>query len=369
LAVDSQGGVVAVGTVTAPVTPDGVSLTPREGATPFVLRLDAQGHVSSGAVVDALPHGDAWLLVATGPGDDVTVAGPADGGGGSFRENAPVGAPFVARVSMTGVVRWTRPLPGQRVTGLAVAPDGAIAFAGILKEPAGTETAVVARWSADGESIWQKTLGDLAPEGNVHWPALVRGVAVDSAGAVVVVGSVEPWGPNIGHLDLGQGPVNPHGESGFVAKFSPAGQVLWSRGITYSEPYAVTVGGDTLAMVGDARCGSADIAPFVMAVDAATGAERWARWMPREGLKRMSAGRVAVTTDGTVAFTEWGGNAQVLVGGVDRSPATAWSRLLYTGNDGPAPRPPLVWAPSGLVVLPTRDRPRKDIGRVIGLVK
>ncbi|MGH7296359.1 MAG: hypothetical protein ACRELB_15575, partial [Polyangiaceae bacterium] len=70
-------GLVAVGTVTGPVTVDEVKLVPRASTTPFLLRLDEQGHVAGGAVLDALPHGDAWLLVAAGPGTDVVVAGPA----------------------------------------------------------------------------------------------------------------------------------------------------------------------------------------------------------------------------------------------------------------------------------------------------
>jgi len=205
----------------------------------------------------------------------------------------------VARVGPTGAVRWIRPLPVERVTGLAVAADGAVAFAGILKEPAGTKTSMVARLSADGAPVWQKTLGDLA-EANFHWPATVRGVAADGEGAVLVAGFVEPWN-GIGHLDLGQGSVNPHGESGFVAKFAPDGQVLWSRGITYSESYAVAAGGDTVAVIGDARCGSVERAPFVLAIDDATGSERWARWMPAEPEgRRLSAARVTVATDGAV---------------------------------------------------------------------
>ena len=368
LAVDGQGRVVAVGTVTAPVTLDDLSLAPREGATPFLVRLDAQGHAVGGAILDALPHGNAWLLVAAA-GEDAVVAGPADDGGSQISIHAPPGAPFVARVGPTGAVRWIRPLPVERVTGLAVAADGAVAFAGILKEPAGTKTSMVARLSADGAPVWQKTLGDLA-EPNFHWPATVRGVAVDGEGAVLVAGFVEPWN-GIGHLDLGQGSVNPHGESGFVAKFAPDGQVLWSRGITYSESYAVAAGGDTVAVIGDARCGSVERAPFVLAIDDATGSERWARWMPPEPEgRRLSAARVTVATDGAVAFTALGGDElHVVVGSVDRSGAVAWSRVIYPAAKEQAPPPAIVAAPSGLVLLPTRDRPGRDVGRIIGLVK
>jgi outer membrane protein assembly factor BamB len=365
LAVDGQGRVVAVGTVTARVTLDEVSLDPHEGATPFVVRLDAQGHVVSGAIVDALPHGDAWLLVAAGLGDDVVVAGPADDGTRVLSRPAPQGAPFAASVGPDGAIRWSRPLPVERVTGLAVAADGAVAFAGIIKEPAGTETSMVARWSADGAPVWQKTLGDLL-RSDFHWPTIARGVAIDSGGAVIVAGTVAQL--EGGHLDLGQGAVNPRGEGGFVAKFAPDGQVLWSRGVAYGDPYDVAAGGDTVAMIGEAGCGSDDKAPFVVALDDATGADRWARWMPKDAHEQLSVGRVAVATDGAVAFTEWG-EGQVVVGSDDRSGATAWSHLISATINGPGPSPTLVAAPSGLVLRPTRRLASQDIGRVIGLVK
>jgi outer membrane protein assembly factor BamB len=369
LAVDGQGRVIAAGTVKGPMMLESVSLAPHDGATPFFVRLDPQGHVVGGALVDALPHGDAWLLVAAGPGDDVVVAGPADNQTRTLPVPAPNGAPFLARIGPDGAVRWSRPLPVERVTGLAGAAGGAVVFAAIAKEPpgAGGRTSIVARWSADGAPVWQKALGD-ETEAGFHLPAIARGVAIDSGGAVIVAGTVAHNVPR-GHLDLGQGPVNQRGESGFVAKFAPDGQVLWSQGMPYAEPYAVAAGGDAVAMIGEAGCGPYKKEPFVVALDGATGAERWARWMPEIPHKeRRSVGRVAVATDGAVAFTEWAEGPRV-VGSVDRSGAGAWSRIVESTFFGPDPSPALVATPSGFVLLPTRNTPFEDVGRIIGLVK
>jgi outer membrane protein assembly factor BamB len=250
-----------------------------------------------------------------------------------------------------------------------MAADGTFAFAGTVPQPALVETTMLARWSADGALIWQKTLGDICAS-NYRCPATVHGVAVDSGGAILVAGAVEPW-LNIGHLDLGQGPVNPHGESGFVAKFAPDGQVLWSRGIAFSESYGIAAAGDTVAIIGEARCGATERAPFVMALDDATGTERWARWMPPGPVgTRLSTGRVTVATDGVVAFTLSGGDEpRVIVGSVDPSGSVAWSRVIYPGTSGLEPPPAIVAVPSGLVLLPSRDRPGREVGRVIGLVR
>ena len=190
-----------IGTVTAPVTLDGVEPDPnrrRDAVRPLARRAGPREQRRSR--VNALPHGDAWLLVADGgPGDDVTVAGPADAGGGSFHETAPVGTPFVARVGATGMLRCgpDRSRANESL-GSPWPRTAAIAFARILsrsqRAPGNCNCgAVVGGWRVHLAEDARRS----RPRGELPaWPALVRGVAVDGAGAVVVAGSVEPWGPN-----------------------------------------------------------------------------------------------------------------------------------------------------------------------------
>ncbi|HEY1698025.1 MAG TPA: hypothetical protein VGG39_37955 [Polyangiaceae bacterium] len=358
-------GLVAVGTVTGPVTVDEVKLVPRASTTPFLLRLDEQGHVAGGAVLDGLPHGDAWLLVATGPADNVVIAGPATIAPGWEGDHAPEGTPFLASIGLDGTVNWQRPLPVQRVAALVVGRDGSIAFTGTFKEPVGTITSIVARWSHDGTAVWQKTLGDPVSADH-HWPAVVRSLALDGEGAVIVAGTVYSLWP--GHLDLGQGAVNPRGEGGFIARFRADGNVLWSRGIAYGEPYALATAGDTIAIGGEVRCGSEAEHAFVLAMDNQTGAARWARRFPQP---RRLIGRVAVAADGGVAFTEWGHEVEekVVVGSVSRVGEPSWTRQIFAPVNGPRLPPRLVEAPAGPVLLTARNSPLRDVGRLVAFVK
>jgi len=364
LAVDSQGHVVAVGTVTGPVTLGDVSLVPQQAATPFVVRLDSQGHAVGGALVAALPHGDAWLLVAV-YGDDVMVAGPASTGPGWSAEHSPEGAPFLARVGPDGSVRWTRALPVQKITALAVGTDGAIAFAGTLKERAGTETTMLVRWSKDGVPIWQKVLGEPG-NADFHFPAIARSVVIDGDSAVIVAGTVQPF--MHAHLDLGQGIVNIRGEPGFIAKFGADGHAVWTRGMAFGEPYTVAAAGGTVAVGGEATCGSERDEGFVLDMDDQTGASRWAYRLPQS---RYLIGRVAVSPDGGVSFTERDAEAddKEVVGSIDRTGTVAWTRQVYAPANGPQLPPKLVATPSGLVLLTTRRPPLSDTGYIVGLVR
>lgn len=361
---DAQGRTVLVGTLAAPVTVEGVKLVPALPGEPFVLRLDPQGRAVGGAVVAGLPHGDARLLVAACVGEDVVIAGPSMASPGWSAEQSPDGLPFIARVGPDGTVRWNRPLGVRRVMGIGAGPDGSVALSGRLRERAGTETSVVTRWSPDGSQAWQKILGDPATR-DFHWPAFAWGVAVDAENAIVVAGTIET--NEAGHVDFGQGAVDPRGERGFVAKFAADGRVLWSRGIAYGWPYAVAVGGDTIVMGGEATCGSDRKEAFALAMDGKTGTDRWAWGLPHP---QQWIGRVAAASDGTATFIQWGGDdGEEVVGSIERSGAVAWSRRIYAWANGPPLPPKLASSPAGPVVVTARTHPVQETGRVIALVK
>jgi chitodextrinase len=80
----------------------------------------------------------------------------------------------------------------------------------------------VTRFLANGQFGWAKQFGTLADDS-------ATGVAADSNGNIFIVGS------SGGSLDFGGGALNNHGSPGtadiFLAKLSPAGSTLWSKGI------------------------------------------------------------------------------------------------------------------------------------------
>src|SRR5207247_1172773 len=82
---------------------------------------------------------------------------------------------------------------------------------------AGRSSIFLAKSSSAGAPVWSRAFGGgLNDVGN--------GVAVDSGGNVVIIGTAS------GTVSFGGGPITANGYTVVVAKFSPAGAHLWSRG-------------------------------------------------------------------------------------------------------------------------------------------
>lgn len=132
-------------------------------------------------------------------------------------------------------------------TGIAAMPDGGFVVAGQMAYPklytpfvgsvTGRAEATLLRFDADGILLWQRTLDQLNDKfqtisGGLQnfYPAvsLVNQVAADALGNVFIAGSKK-------------GNAVEGGEVPFVAKFSPAGEMIWQNGIaratgTYGTP-------------------------------------------------------------------------------------------------------------------------------------
>ena len=213
LTVTDNGG--ALGSDSALVTIAGSA-----GGTPWARGFGgAASDVGYGVAVDA--SGNA---VMTG-----RVESTVDFGGGVV---CPPAAVFVSKYSPTGATMWSKCLGGVLGggTGRAVAVDGSGnvlvtgRFSGTIDfgtgplTSAGASSIFLAKYSAAGAPIWSRAFGGgLNDVGN--------GVAVDSGGNVVIVGTAS------GTVNFGGGPITASGYTIVVAKFSAAGTHLWSRGI------------------------------------------------------------------------------------------------------------------------------------------
>ena len=189
------------------------------GGTPWARGFGgAASDVGYGVAVDA--SGNA---VMTG-----RVESTVDFGGGVV---CPPAAVFVSKYSPTGATMWSKCLGGVLGggTGRAVAVDGSgnvlvtgkfsgtIDFGTGALTSAGPSSIFVAKYSAAGAPVWSRAFGGgLNDVGN--------GVAVDSGGNVVIIGTAS------GTVSFGGGPITANGYTVVVAKFSPAGAHLWSRG-------------------------------------------------------------------------------------------------------------------------------------------
>ncbi|TMB58175.1 MAG: PKD domain-containing protein, partial [Deltaproteobacteria bacterium] len=196
-----------------------VTVAGSPGGTPWARGFGgAASDVGYGVAVDA--SGNA---VMTG-----RVESTVDFGGGVV---CPPAAVFVSKYSPTGATVWSKCLGGVLGggTGRAVAVDGSgnvlvtgkfsgtVDFGTGALTSAGPSSIFVAKYSAAGAPVWSRAFGGgLNDVGN--------GVAVDSGGNVVIIGTAS------GTVSFGGGPITANGYTVVVAKFSPAGAHLWSRG-------------------------------------------------------------------------------------------------------------------------------------------
>ncbi len=174
----------------------------------------------------------AYGVALDGSGNAVMtgrIESSVDFGGGVV---CPPTAVFVSKYSQSGAAMWSKCLGGDLGggTGRAVAVDGngnvlvTGKFSGTVDfgtgpiTSAGATDIFLAKYSAAGDPVWSRAFGGgMNDAGN--------GVAVDRGGNVVLIGTAG------GGSDFGGGPIMANGYSIVVAKFSPTGAHLWSKGI------------------------------------------------------------------------------------------------------------------------------------------
>src|SRR5213594_2934893 len=197
---------------------------------------DDRGAQASDSALVAIAGSAAGTPWARGFGGDASgntvmtgrVESSVDFGGGVVCQPATV---FVSKYSPTGATLWSKCLGGVRGggTGRAVAVDGngnvlvtgklsgTVDFGTGPLTSAGASSIFVAKYSAAGVPVWSRAFGG-------GFNDVGNGVAVDAGGNVVIIGTAA------GTVNFGGGPITANGYRIVVAKFSPAGGHLWSRG-------------------------------------------------------------------------------------------------------------------------------------------
>jgi hypothetical protein len=233
------------------------------------------------------------------------VAADADGNvyvSGSSQGSLGPKDVWVAKYSTTGALRWTRELhpnsylsPGGVATGsngnVYITGSTAVSLGGANQ---GGNDAFVAKYSSAGSLLWIRQLG--TSDGDASF-----GIATDGAGNVYISG----W--TAGSL----GGANQGGNDAFVAKYSPAGVLLWTRQLgtsvhDYSNSVAtdgdgnVYISGYTYGSLTGANVGATDA--FVAKYSSA-GTLRWARQLGTSGYDNSHS--VATDGDGNVYISGW----------------------------------------------------------------
>jgi hypothetical protein len=144
-----------------------------------------------------------------------STAGALDGSAAGFEDA------FIAKYSAEGTLQWIRQLGTAQpdsAAGVSADAAGNVYIAGSTRGSLGAtragsdQDAFVAKYSANGELLWSRQLGS-----TVGYDELAAGVSADAAGNVFVAGR------SFGGLDG----ANRGSADAFVAKYSPAGDLLW----------------------------------------------------------------------------------------------------------------------------------------------
>ncbi|NJR64589.1 MAG: hypothetical protein HC772_03500 [Leptolyngbyaceae cyanobacterium CRU_2_3] len=191
---------------------------------------------------------------------NVYVSGLAKGFPGSVSSVA-----YVAKYNNSGQEIWSKEWSGtgsSSATGVAIDKEGNVYIAGITNATLGTDftnpfsggDAFVAKYSASGTKLWDKTIATPAKD-------TARGIAVDGSGNVYITGDTS--GTISGQTSAG-------GTDGFVAKYSTAGTQQWvkqfgtsgldeSQGIAVTDAGAVFLTGETTGGIfGNTNAGGSD---------------------------------------------------------------------------------------------------------------
>jgi hypothetical protein len=301
---------------------------PNDLVDPAIVTFDPQGDIVAGATFKV--------------GAGISVGGPPLG---------PTDTTFLFATTRTGAYTWSTILPAGTVFGGLAAGTGSATAAGTSPggdfgggtiAPAGPPLDVdvfVARYTSAGTYAWAKLFGGADVDDG-------RGVAVDAAGNVAVVGdSLSPSIAFGGTVLLNPGAKR----AGFVAYLDATGSPVWAKGLGGalgdSTAAAVAFDGAGNVLVAGALSGTADFGPGCAPLGAAgelfvaklapSGACLWA-----ETGGGAAATGIGVDASGDVLVAGTVGKLDVTLGGanVPSMPARTWIAKLH-GGDGT-----FVWA-------------------------
>jgi hypothetical protein len=366
VASDADGNVYVAGYYREPIDLGGGVLPSVDGSRDlYVLKLDPGAtHLWSTAVTtDGLltPRG-----IAVADDGSVVVAAAADGTLG-LPDGSQLGAAggddiFLLRLAADGSFAWAHRFGDagdQNPGAVAIGPGGTIALTGWINgttDFGGEPIAIIephfdaflATFAADGRHVGSRAF-------TAGHDQVVRAMAVDADGAVVLTGQFE------GFADFGGGPVPSAGDRDvFVAKLDADGEHVWTRtfgGPGIDRPWALALGAEGEVAVTGQFADSVDfgegpldadagLAIFVVDLDAG-GSTRWSRRLGGPalqsgyGLARDSLGRLVLSgfyddsfeLDGTVLPQSGAQEPAILLVKLETDGSTIWARGIRVTGD------------------------------------
>jgi hypothetical protein len=205
------------------------------------------------AALGETPYNLAWFRLLGTSGEDQASSVSVDGSGNAYitgLTTGNLGGPnqggydaFLAKYSSAGGLLWTAQLGtggDEHASGVSVDGSGNAYITGLTTGNLGGPNyggwdAFLAKYSPTGGLLWKAQLGT----GNADSGA---GVAVDGSGNAFVTGQT------YGKL----GGMNQGGSDAFLAKYSPAGSLLWTAQLgtgNYESAFGVSVDGSGNAYI------------------------------------------------------------------------------------------------------------------------
>lgn len=221
VSIDSQGNVIAVGTVASAINFGGVDVTPVGAKDAFVVKLDRDGNYVWERLAGG-PNDDAAIDVVVDQDDNIIVAGlftqEIDFGNGQVLVGPPnQRSLFVWKLTRDGTFDWAVSFIGFEalsIPSLAVGPDGSIFVAGGLRGSVdfggGALTSVgsfdiyLLKLDRQGTHVWSTSFPS-ATSVNVDpmFAPPPAGIQVDADGSVLLAGPYETSISIFGDMRMG----------------------------------------------------------------------------------------------------------------------------------------------------------------------
>jgi hypothetical protein len=281
---------------------------------------------------------DAGYGLAVDPSGNVILtgyfSGSANFGGGTVLSSGPYSDVFIVKYTgANGAYQWARTLSGAGVDigrAAAIDRDGNIVITGGFQltisdraafglSSSGSVDAYLIKFSPTGAYLWWRAFGGIGDD-------VGYGVAVDKGGNIAVAGSFQNTMILGGNALVSSGLTD-----GFVAKFSPMGNPLWSRAIGSAGidvDYAVAVDGNGNVVLagafqnsvnlGTGSLTSAGLSDIYVAKYSATGTPLWSKSFG--GTSYDAGSGLAVDGNGNIFVTGYFQNA-VTFGGTSLTSA------------------------------------------------
>lgn len=279
----------------------------------------------------------ASAVGGSGSDSSRSIAQTSDGGyvvtGSTSSFGAGSADMFIAKYTHGGTLSWTKTWGGSGYdwgTSVIQSSDGGYVVVGHTRSFTPAYDAIIVKYSSNGTMLWNKTWGTSGYE-------IASDVMESSDGGYIMTGYTDSYGVR--------------NQDGFVAKFSSAGSVLWSR--TFAKNSTCTMcsdqgnsikptsdGGFVVAghLQNNSGTSGSTVSIFISKFTSA-GAISWTRQIgasPSYGTVSSYGLGLAVASDGFIVTGEsfYGGSDQFCIVKFNTSGAFSWMREINSSGYG-----------------------------------